>query len=196
MHLIPANDFETVKAGYRDVTENTPHMRQYARWVYGKHPTDEGLMSLLGRGELYLWKEGDDVAGMIAIVMGQEQAYECIPWAETLANDQVATIHLLAVCPPYQGRGLGSRMLEEAAVLAAQKGREVLRLDVLASNLPAQRLYEKAGFSYRGKQDMYAENTGRTDFLFYEKTVGKERCNRDWKEQGPGSGKGPARTLR
>ena len=28
MHLIPANDFETVKAGYRDVTENTPHMRQ------------------------------------------------------------------------------------------------------------------------------------------------------------------------
>ena len=42
-------------------------------------------------------------------------------------------------------------------------------LDALKTNLPAQRMYEKAGFLYRGEQRLYAENTGVTDFLYYEK---------------------------
>lgn len=35
-------------------------------------------------------------------------------------------------------------------------------------NTPARRLYEKIGFEYRGKQNLFAENTGWTDFLYYE----------------------------
>lgn len=42
---------------------------------------------------------------------------------------------------------------------------------VLASNTPARRMYERLGFEYRGKQNLYAENTGWTDFLFYEFSV-------------------------
>lgn len=40
--------------------------------------------------------------------------------------------------------------------------------DTLASNIPAQKLYEKLGFTYSGKQHWYAENTGWTDFYLYE----------------------------
>ena len=29
--------------------------------------------------------------------------------------------------------------------------------------------YDEAGFVYRGEQRLYAENTGMTDFLYYEK---------------------------
>lgn len=36
---------------------------------------------------------------------------------------------------------------------------------------PAQHLYEKAGYVYRGEQNLYAENTGRIDFMFYEKSL-------------------------
>ena len=43
MQLVYANDFEAVKKIYIDVIENTPLIEQYARWVYGKHPTDEQL---------------------------------------------------------------------------------------------------------------------------------------------------------
>ena len=41
-------------------------------------------------------------------------------------------------------------------------------LDALATNKPAQHLYESLGFAYRGKRNLYAENTGWTDFLYYE----------------------------
>ena len=43
-----------------------------------------------------------------------------------------------------------------------------IRLDALASNTPAHRIYERLGFEYRGKQHLYAENTGWTDFFFFE----------------------------
>ena len=123
------------------------------------------------KGELYLAMIENDVAGMAAIVMHQEKEYESISWAQDLTNDQVATIHLLAVCPNYRGMRLGIEIMEEAIKLARENGKKSFRLDVLKSNLPAQRMYEQAGFAQRGEQNLYAENTEWFDFLFYEKSL-------------------------
>ena len=41
-------------------------------------------------------------------------------------------------------------------------------------NTPARRLYEKLGFKYRGKQNLFAENTGWTDFLYFELMLNEE----------------------
>ena len=171
MNLVRAYDLETVKGHYINAIENTPEIEKYARWVYGKHPTDEALRLFIENGEMYLLADGGTVAGMVAIVMHQGPDYEDIPWTEKLENDQVATLHLLAVCPEYRGRALGSTILELAGELAKQHGKKAVRLDVLESNLPAQHLYEKNGFIYRGKEHWYAENTGWTDFLLYEKPL-------------------------
>ena len=171
MNLVRAFDLETVKRHYINVIENTPEIDKTARWVYSKHPTDEGLKSYIENGEMYMLMDQDTVAGMVAIVMRQGLDYEVVPWPEKLENDQVATLHLLAVCPEYQGRALGLTILELAGELAKQQGKKAMRLDVLESNLPAQRMYEKAGYVYRGKQPWYAENTGWTNFLLYEKSL-------------------------
>ena len=66
------------------------------------------------------------------------------------------------------GKGLGERLIEEAILIARKAGKKALRLDALASNTPAHRLYAKKGFAYRGKKNLYAENTGWTDFFFFE----------------------------
>ena len=171
MNLVRAYDLETVKGHYINVIENTPEIEKYARWVYGKHPTDEALRSFIENGEMYLLADGGTVAGMVAIVMHQGTDYEDIPWTEKLENDQVATLHLLAVCPEYRGRSLGNTILELAGELAKQQGKRAIRLDVLESNRPARHLYEKNGFIVRGKEHWYAENTGWTDFLLYEKPL-------------------------
>ena len=77
-------------------------------------------------------------------------------------------IHILAVCPDCQGKGIGSEMVREAINFAKEKGMQAIRLDALAYNIPAHRMYERLGFEYRGKQHLYAENTGWTDFYFFE----------------------------
>ncbi len=53
-------------------------------------------------------------------------------------------------------------------MLAKVNGMKAIRLNALASNTPAHRLYEHLGFEYRGKQHLFAENTSWTDFFFFE----------------------------
>ena len=169
MHLVQTDDFETVKSKYIEVIENTPDMEKYSRWIYGKHPTDELLKAYIDRGEMYVLTDGEEIAGMAAVALCQRDEYLNISWEKDLPNDEVATVHLLAVCLDYRGKSLGLRILDEAMEIAVQNGKKALRLDALKSNLPAQKMYEKAGFIYRGEQRLYAENTGMTEFLYYEK---------------------------
>lgn len=64
--------------------------------------------------------------------------------------------------------GIGSEMICEAVRLAESQGMKAISLDALATNTPAHKIYERLGFEYRGKQHLYAENTGWTDFFFFE----------------------------
>ena len=169
MHLIQTDDFESVKSKYIDVIENTPDIEKTAHWKYGKHPTDESLRAYINRGEMYVLTDGEEIAGMAVIMMYQGDEYLGIPWEDNLTNDEVATVHLLAVCPNHRGKSLGVRILEEAMEIALRNGKKALRLEVLKSNVPAQRMYDRAGFVFRGEQRLYAENTGMMDFLYYEK---------------------------
>ena len=54
----------------------------------------------------------DDAAGVVAISMNQGAEYEKIIWRDKLPNDQVATVHLIAVSTSYQGRSLVIKLLE------------------------------------------------------------------------------------
>ena len=161
-------DYASVLAFYDDVTERTPEIERYARWQKGKHPTAEGIRACIQEGSLYLYKEQDAIIGAMALTMYQEEDYHAIEWSRDVADDEVAVIHILAVSPDKQGAGIGSEMVREAILLAKKKGMKAIRLDALASNTPAHKIYERLGFEFRGKQYLYAENTGWTDFYFFE----------------------------
>jgi ribosomal protein S18 acetylase RimI-like enzyme len=61
----------------------------------------------------------------------------------------------IALLPEYRNAGIGSKLIEELLAEASVAGKPV-RLHVLKSN-PAQRLYERLGFSRVGEQSMYFE---------------------------------------
>lgn len=161
-------DYASVLSFYDDVTERTPKIELYARWQKGKHPTAEGIKAYIQEGSLYLYKEQDAIIGAMALTMYQGEDYHAIEWSRSVADNEVAVIHILAVSPNRQGSGIGSEMIREAILLAEKKGMKAIRLDALATNTPAHKIYERLGFEYRGKQHLYAENTGWTDFYFFE----------------------------
>ena len=170
LELATQNDFNVIIAFYDDVTERTPEMATYARWSKGKHPTIEGIRDYIDEGSMYLYRERGAIVGAMAVTMYQGEDYHAIDWTEQVPDDKVAVIHILAVSPDAQGKGIGSEMILEAIHLAHSRDMQAIRLDALASNTPAHRLYERLGFEYRGKQHLYAENTGWTDFYFFEYT--------------------------
>ena len=170
MRIEPATnkDFDSIIAFYDDVTEHTPDIAIYARWQKGKHPTVEGIKAYVDEGSIFLYKENSIIVGAMAVTMYQSEDYHAIEWSQKVPDDEVAVIHILAVSPDKQGAGIGSEMICKAIRLAQSKGMKSIRLDALASNTPAHRIYERLGFEYRGKQHLYAENTGWTDFYFFE----------------------------
>ena len=161
-------DFEAIIAFYDDVTERTPEMGTYARWQKGKHPTEEGISAYINEGSMYIYRERGVIVGAMAVTMYQGEGYHTIEWSQQVSDEKVAVIHILAVSPDAQGIGIGSEMIREAIRLAQNNGMQAIRLDALASNTPAHKIYERLGFEYRGKQHLYAENTGWTDFYFFE----------------------------
>ena len=170
MRIEPATpkNLDSIITFYDDVTECTPEMVVYARWQKGKHPTVGGIKAYVDEGSLYLYKENEAIVSAMAVTMYQGEDYHAIEWSQKVPDDKVAVIHILAVSPDRQGAGIGSEMIRKAVRLAQSKGMKAIRLDALASNTPAHRIYERLGFEYRGKQHLYAENTGWTDFYFFE----------------------------
>jgi ribosomal-protein-alanine N-acetyltransferase len=90
----------------------------------------------------------------------------CAFW---LVIDQ-AHINNLAVRPELRGRGLGTQLLEGVIAEAAHLGAEVMTLEVRASNEPAWRLYEKAGFRREGVRKNYY-TTPVEDALILSRTI-------------------------
>ena len=171
LELATQNDFDAIIAFYDDVTARTPEMATYARWQKGKHPTVEGIRAYINEGSMYIYHERGVIVGAMAVTMYQSEDYHAIDWSQQVADDEVAVIHILAVSPDSQGKGIGSEMIREAIRIALSKGMQAIRLDALASNTPAHKIYKRLGFEYRGQQHLYAENTGWTDFYFFELKV-------------------------
>ena len=117
---------------------------------------------------MYIYREQGVIVGAMAVTMYQGEDYHAIDWSQQVPDEMVAVIHILAVSPGYQGKGIGSEMIREAIRMALSNGMKAIRLDALASNTPAHRIYERLGFVQRGQQHLYAENTGWTDFYFFE----------------------------
>ena len=161
-------EYDSIIAFYDDVIERTPDVRKYARWQKGKHPTADGIRAYIEEESMYLYKEQGTIVGAMAVTMYQGEDYHAIEWSRQVPDNEVAVIHILAVSPDRQGTGIGSKMVREAIELAKAKCMKAIRLDALATNAPAHKLYESQGFEYRGKQNLYAENTGWTDFFFFE----------------------------
>ncbi len=70
------------------------------------------------------------------------------------------TGHILAIAvdPPYQGRGIGSKLMEEIMQRFQLKGARIARLEVRKSNVMAQNFYRKLGFAERFEVPFYYED--------------------------------------
>lgn len=64
-------DFAPLTQFYRHAVENTEDMGRYARWVYGRHPTDEMILGYIKSGTMYFIRENGAVAAAVAVVPHQ-----------------------------------------------------------------------------------------------------------------------------
>lgn len=71
----------------------------------------------------------------------------------------------IAVKEPERGKGLGRRLLTELMQYVSNLGAGWADLEVRVSNIPAQHLYQQAGFVPIGRRKRYYEDNGEDAFL-------------------------------
>lgn len=75
-----------------------------------------------------------------------------------LAADE-AEILTFAVVPEERGKGIGRRLIHEAVDSLRARGARAVFLEVAPANVPARRLYERAGFTEVGRRRGYYRNS-------------------------------------
>lgn len=160
-------DFPKIVQFYQDVIARTAHMDRYARWVYGQHPTDEMIFNYIRSGAMYYCEKDGAILSAVALT-AQGEEYHGAAWSCALGDDEVSVVHLLGVAAEWQEKGIARQTMALVTELSREMGKKAVRLDALACNTPAHRLYESLGFQKRDVRRWYADNVGWTEFFLYE----------------------------
>jgi ribosomal-protein-alanine N-acetyltransferase len=107
-------------------------------------------------------KEGERVVGYAGLWLSLDEAH----------------ITTFAVLPDFRRRKIGERMLVSLFARAEKLGAEWLTLEVRASNLAAQRLYEKYGFRPAGIRRRYYSDNNEDAIIMWTERL-KDRSVRD-----------------
>ncbi len=89
-----------------------------------------------------------------------------------------AHITTFAVLPDVRRRRIGERLLQRLFEIAHEMKAEWLTLEVRASNLAAQRLYEKYGFRRAGVRRRYYSDNNEDALILWTERI-KDRAVRD-----------------
>jgi ribosomal-protein-alanine N-acetyltransferase len=106
------------------------------------------LDSLAAGYDCWVFDDGGEVIGYAVVTHGAGEAH--------LLN--------LSIAARWQRQGHGGRLLEQVMAAARAQGVTVMFLEVRLSNLPAQGLYARHGFSEIGlRRNYYPARDGRED---------------------------------
>lgn len=166
-------EFEKVRAFYHSLIDAMQDSPYDIGWKKDIYPSPEFLREAIGAGELYIGLVDGTPAAAMVLDHNWNEGYDRFQWPVQAQKDEITVIHALGVHPAFGGRGVGRQMVEAAIAEARQTQQKVIRLDVLQGNLPAEKLYEKAGFQKLHTLKQYYEDTGWAQFELYEYEVGE-----------------------
>ena len=163
-----SGDFARITQFYREAILNSKDMGIYAKWEYGKHPSDDMIMGYIKSGTMYLCERDGAIISAAAVTPCQDEDYHDTLWGISAKDNEAAVVHLLCVDPKLQRQGVARETMRLIITMCQTLGKKAVRLDALSCNTPAHRLYESLGFRKMSCRRWYAENVGWTDFFLFE----------------------------
>lgn len=106
------------------------------RSYFDEHYSLPALQELAGR---------ENISGFVAVIDGVVAGYLKTQAAREEGRFYVSSVYVL---PGYQGRRLGTRLMQEAEGLARRSGFDRIWLGVMEQNLGALEWYRKTGFQF------------------------------------------------
>ena len=169
MELIQCNEalLPMTKEFYHQVIDYLETHTNYPFWS-SEHPSDASIEDAAERGEQYVCIDGGEVIGAVVLSEDPDGDYASGSWSRDLKKGEYLTLHVLAASPSQYQRGVGGFLVDGCIALARERGYRALRLDIVPTNTPAERLYRKKGFFYAGTVDLKRPTAPIPLFDLYE----------------------------
>lgn len=169
MKLIPCDErhLPGVTAFYHQVIAYLQTHVNYPFWS-SEHPSDESIKEAVRRREQYICVENGAIIGALLLSEDPDGDYDAGSWSRALKEGEYLSVHVLAVSADCYQSGVGSFMVGECISIARARGCKALRLDIVPTNTPAERLYKKMGFVYAGTVDLKRPTAPIPFFDLYE----------------------------
>ena len=136
-------------------------------WRRDIYPSKKEIVKDIRHHELYVLEKDNKIIGAMVLNHESDPCYQNVYWQINVDDTEAIILHRFCIHPDYHG--CGKYFLKQALKIAQKQNQRVMCLDVLSSNLPAIRLYEKCGFLLQGKQMM---DYGKTVIAhLYEKLI-------------------------
>ena len=126
------------------------HMRQNGidQWDEN-YPDRQSIENDLQTQTLFVYKEGEQIAGIIVLNEHQDEEYGQVKWSTSEENRNLV-VHRLAVLPEHQGKGLARKLMDFAESFAKEKKYDAIRLDTFSQNPRNQKFYGNRGYNNLG----------------------------------------------
>lgn len=96
-----------------------------------------------------------------------EHGRDIVGYGGLMVHEDEGHITTIAVDPPFQHAGVGTRLMLELVGAARERGARTLALEVRVANWPAQRLYAWFGFRPVGVRKNYYAETGEDALVMW-----------------------------
>ena len=143
-----AEDIPRIMEIVRDARDS---LRRYNvdQWQ-GDYPTAEVFRGDIERGECFLLRHGDEVAGFFVLSTRPEPSYDDITDGKWTADMPHCVLHRIAVAAEYRGGEMAEYLIRCAEEQCRAWGRRCIRVDTHRKNKSMQTLLRGCGFRYRG----------------------------------------------
>ena len=166
--LANISDLDNLKKFYDDIIDGHVDDDYSAKWTKDVYPSRNDILSHIENNEMFIGLIGDEIAAAGAISFKEDPMYHCDKWKLKLSDDEVGVLHIFAVSKKFRRSGISTMMLQYLIEQIKAHGLKAIHLDTYINNVPAERLYKKNGFEYRGLLNVYYEDTGNIDVELFE----------------------------
>lgn len=140
----------------------------YPRWLYDIYPNEHSVRFFAETGSQYVCVKRDSILGTFGLNAEPQGNYRKGRWSQELIDGSYMVLHALAINPIVQRQGVGSEIIRFCVYKAKAEGYKAVRVDIVPTNYPAKRLFEKNGFTYAGDVDLELEIGNIPAFSLYE----------------------------
>ncbi len=165
------DDIDVIETIYENIHDGEEKGESTIGWIRNVYPTRKTAEDALGRNDLFVMTDENKVVATAIINQIQVDEYKDAKWKHPAKDNEIMVLHCLAVDPFQKNKGYGRAFVAYYESYAKEQGCLALRMDTIAKNAKARKLYQHLGYEEVGVVKCVLNGIPNVDLVCLEKSL-------------------------